>query len=100
MTDLKHIESTLLLTKTVPALLVWGERDVAVEPASAEELHRRWENSAVVMMDGIGHMPYEEVPEEFNRIALDFLLRETPPTSLRNEPQAAIECAAPVARRA
>lgn len=98
MTDLKHIESVLPLVKSVPALLLWGERDVAVEPASAKELHRRWENSAVVMMDGIGHMPYEEVPEEFNRIALDFLLRDTPSTALRNEPQAAMAYA--VARRA
>jgi hypothetical protein len=24
-------------------------------------------------MNGIGHMPYEEVPEHFNRLVLDFL---------------------------
>jgi hypothetical protein len=28
------------------------------------------------MMEGVGHMPYEEVPEEFNSIALEFLLRD------------------------
>jgi pimeloyl-ACP methyl ester carboxylesterase len=75
MTDLSLIESTLALVKSVPALLLWGNRDVAVEPASADELHRRWDNSEVLMMEGVGHMPYEEVPEEFNRIALEFLLR-------------------------
>lgn len=99
MTDLKLIESVLPLVESVPALLLWGDRDVAVEPASAEELHRRWECSAVVMMEGIGHMPYEEVPEEFTRVALDFLLRDTPPTSQRNEPQPAMAYAAPLARR-
>jgi hypothetical protein len=26
-------------------------------------------------MHGIGHMPYEEAPEEFNRLTLDFLDR-------------------------
>jgi hypothetical protein len=24
-------------------------------------------------MNGIGHMPYEEAPDEFNRLVLDFL---------------------------
>jgi pimeloyl-ACP methyl ester carboxylesterase len=30
-----------------------------------------------VMMRGVGHLPYEEVPEEFNRVLLEFL---HPPT--------------------
>jgi pimeloyl-ACP methyl ester carboxylesterase len=100
MTDLHLIESVLPVVKSVPALLLWGDRDVAVEPASAKELHRRWDNSEVVMMDGVGHMPYEEVPEEFNRIALDFLLRDTPAISLRKEPQLPMAYAASELRRA
>jgi pimeloyl-ACP methyl ester carboxylesterase len=87
MTDLGLIESLLPLVKSVPALLLWGDRDVAVEPASAEEVHRRWDNSEVAMMHGVGHMPYEEVPEEFNRIALDFLMGGTSAVSLRKEMQ-------------
>jgi pimeloyl-ACP methyl ester carboxylesterase len=75
--DLKRIETVLPLVESVPALLLWGEGDRAVDPASAEELHRRWKNSGVLIMARIGHMPYEEVPEEFNRIVLDFLLRDT-----------------------
>ena len=100
MTDLRLIESALPVVKSVPALLLWGDRDVAVEPASAEELHRRWDNSEVVMMDGVGHMPYEEVPEEFNRIALDFLLRDTPAISPRKELLPAMAYAASELRRA
>ena len=99
MTDLRLIESVLPAVKSVPALLLWGDRDVAVEPASAKELHRRWDNSELVMMDGVGHMPYEEVPEEFNRIALDFLLRDTPAISLRKEAQPAMAYAASELRR-
>jgi hypothetical protein len=49
------------------------------------ELHRRWKNSAEYLMTPIGHMPYEEVPEEFNGIVLDFLLRDTPTTPLQNQ---------------
>jgi pimeloyl-ACP methyl ester carboxylesterase len=83
MADLNRIESVLPLVASVPALLLWGERDRAVDPASGGELHRRWENSALLMMARIGHMPYEEVPEEFNRIVLDFLLRDTPAMPLQ-----------------
>jgi pimeloyl-ACP methyl ester carboxylesterase len=83
--DLKRIETVLPSVEAVPALLLWGDRDRAVDPASAEELHRHWKNSAVLVMKQIGHMPYEEVPEEFNRIVLDFLLRGAPATPLQIE---------------
>jgi hypothetical protein len=52
------------------------------------------------MMDGVGHIPYEEMPEEFNRIVLEFLSRDTPPISSRHELQAAIAYATPLARHA
>ncbi len=87
-TDLRHIDLILPQVESLPALLLWGDRDAAVDPASAEELHRRWKNSAVVMMPNVGHMPYEEVPEEFNRIVLDFLLHDTPPTPVQDETHA------------
>jgi pimeloyl-ACP methyl ester carboxylesterase len=83
--DLKRIETVLPLVESVPALLLWGEWDRAVHRSSASELHRRWKNSAVLMMERIGHMPYEEVPQEFNRIVLDFLLHNTPATPLQTE---------------
>src|SRR5271169_1162591 len=83
MADLKRVSDALPLAECVPALLLWGDRDRAVDPASAQELHRRWKNSAVLMMHNIGHMPYEESPAEFNQIVLDFLLRDTPPTPLQ-----------------
>lgn len=87
--DLKRIGEVLPLVESVPALLLWGERDAAVDPCSMHELHRRWKNSAVFVMHGIGHMPYEEAPAEFNRIVLDFLLRNTPATPLEKDSEAA-----------
>ena len=83
--DLQRIGDVLPRVETVPALLLWGDHDRAVDPASAGELHRRWKNSAVVMMARIGHMPYEEAPAEFNRIVLDFLLRGRPLTAQERE---------------
>lgn len=85
MNDLQRIAAVLPLVESVPALLLWGERDRAVYPRSAYELLNRWKNSAVVMMKNIGHMPYEEVPEKFNRMVLDFLLRDTPSTPQQGE---------------
>jgi pimeloyl-ACP methyl ester carboxylesterase len=85
--DLKLVGDVLPLVESVPALLLWGERDRAVDPKSMNELHRHWKNSATRVMPGIGHMPYEEVPAEFNRIVLDFLLQHSPQTPLENEAQ-------------
>ncbi len=87
-TDLRQIDSVLAQVESLPALLLWGDRDAAVDPASAEELHRRWKNSTVMMMQNVGHMPYEEVPEEFDRIVLDFLLHDAPPTPIQDETHA------------
>ena len=85
MNDLQQIEDVLSLVESIPALFLWGDRDKAVAPDSMHELHRRWKNSAEYLMTPIGHMPYEEVPEEFNGIVLDFLLRDTPTTPLQNQ---------------
>lgn len=91
MNDLQRIDAAIPLAESVPALFLWGDCDMAVRPGSADDLHRRWKNSAVVMMPNIGHMPYEEVPEEFNRIVLDFLLRDTPATSVELEVAATMQ---------
>lgn len=80
--DLRQVETMLPLLQKVPILLLWGSLDVAVYPSSAYELYDRLANSTVLMMDGVGHLPYEEVPGEFNRIVCDFLLRQNPKTPL------------------
>jgi pimeloyl-ACP methyl ester carboxylesterase len=57
----------------VPTLLVWGDRDAAVLPSSAAQVQRAIRGSKLVMMPGVGHLPYEEAPKEFNRVLLEFL---------------------------
>ena len=81
-TDLALIEESLPAISELPTLLLWGSRDTAVYPSSAYALQQRLKNSALVMLDGVGHVPYEEVPDEFNRVICDFLLRDTPRTPL------------------
>jgi len=71
--DLAELESMLPNIADIPALLVWGTRDSAVDPASAARLAGVFSECRTVMLDGVGHLPYEEVPEEFNRIVSKFL---------------------------
>ncbi|HEY5174339.1 MAG TPA: alpha/beta fold hydrolase [Terriglobales bacterium] len=85
--DLTLIEESLPAIGELPTLLLWGSRDTAVYASSAYALQSRLKNSALVMLDGVGHVPYEEVPEEFNRVICDFLLHDTPPTPLETAPE-------------
>ena len=55
------------------ALLIWGDRDVAVSPKSAQEILKRMPRAQLEVMKGVGHIPYDEAPAEFNRIVRDFL---------------------------
>ena len=81
-TGLNQVEAALPTLQELPILLLWGDRDRAVYPSSAYEMHQRLANSAVLMMKGVGHLPYEEVPADFNRILCDFFLRHEPRTPL------------------
>ena len=54
-------------------LLIWGDRDRAVFAKSAYELKKRLPNSELVMLKGVGHLPYEEAPDEFNENVRRFL---------------------------
>lgn len=73
--DLRWLKELYPRLRGIPTLLLWGERDLAVSPESARELQRALPGSELTVLPGIGHMPYEECPEQFNRIVLDFLLR-------------------------
>ncbi len=79
--DLSAIGQALNEISGFPTLLLWGSRDRAVYPSSIHQLQRQLKNSALVMFHGAGHMPYEEVPEEFNRVLCDFLLHDAPRTA-------------------
>ena len=76
--DVRGLKEIYPRLSGIPTLLIWGDRDLAVSPSSAYELQRALPGSELVMLPGIGHMPYEEVPEQFNGVVLDFLLRPLP----------------------
>lgn len=73
--DLAELQSVLPRISHIPTLLLWGSLDPAVSPASVTQLRQQFKDCRVVMFDGVGHLPYEEVPEEFNRAVRAFLAR-------------------------
>jgi pimeloyl-ACP methyl ester carboxylesterase len=71
--DIAELTRLLPLIRDTPTLLLWGSLDPAVLPSSAEPLARCFNRAQVRIIDGSGHLPYEETPEEFNRMVLEFL---------------------------
>jgi pimeloyl-ACP methyl ester carboxylesterase len=78
--DLRELKATLPLLESIPTLLMWGSKDSAVYASSAEPLRKYFPNSKLIVFPGVGHLPYEECPEEFNRALVEFLTREKPPS--------------------
>lgn len=73
--DLKKIESVLPQIPDVPVLLLWGERDGAVYLSSAQHLLSRLRLAELRVIPAAGHLPYEELPDEFNRLVAEFLMK-------------------------
>ena len=71
--DLRQQEILLPKLKDIPTLLVWGDKDPAVYVSSMDRLAQHFSNVEKVVFPGIGHLPYEECPEEFNRQLMQFL---------------------------
>lgn len=55
-----------------PALIVWGDQDRAIHPATADILHNLMPNSEVIMMKGLGHLPMIENPRQSSHDYLEF----------------------------
>jgi pimeloyl-ACP methyl ester carboxylesterase len=71
--DLAELKSVLPRIAHIPTLLIWGSLDAAVNAESAIPLGQQFKNCRTVIFGGVGHLPYEEVPEEFNRTVVEFL---------------------------
>jgi pimeloyl-ACP methyl ester carboxylesterase len=71
--DLRELEHAIPKLADIPTLLVWGSADPAVYVQSAEQLRRHFKHCEVVVYPGVGHLPYEEAPEQFSATVLEFL---------------------------
>ena len=76
--DLLELEAILPKLSGIPAMLVWGSEDPAVYVSSLQPLARYFPNARVIVFPGVGHLPYEECPQEFNRALIEFLTGSIP----------------------
>ncbi|HKF01345.1 MAG TPA: alpha/beta hydrolase [Candidatus Sulfotelmatobacter sp.] len=73
--DLREVEALLPKLRGIRTLLMWGSKDPAVYVSSMEPLARHFANAERIVFSGIGHLPYEECVEEFNRALIAFLTK-------------------------
>jgi pimeloyl-ACP methyl ester carboxylesterase len=73
--DLKELESVIPSLENIRTLLIWGSADAAVDPRSGEKLRQHFRECDLVVFPGVGHLPYEEDPERFNAVLIEFLAR-------------------------
>jgi pimeloyl-ACP methyl ester carboxylesterase len=71
--DLAELETSLPKIRDYPTLIIWGTKDRAVHFQSAEPLRRNFRDARLVAFEGVGHLPYEEAPQDFNRALVNFL---------------------------
>jgi pimeloyl-ACP methyl ester carboxylesterase len=72
--DLEELERLLPSLSPIPTLLMWGSKDPAVYVSSMEPLACNFSKVKTIVFPGVGHLPYEECPEEFNRALTEFLI--------------------------
>jgi 4,5:9,10-diseco-3-hydroxy-5,9,17-trioxoandrosta-1(10),2-diene-4-oate hydrolase len=78
--DMGLLRSALANLATKPTLLIWGDRDRAVGLPSGRELQRLLLQSSLIVLPGVGHIPFEEMPDICNKAMRDWLLRPLPST--------------------
>lgn len=71
--DMGQLREVLVNLAEMPTLLIWGDRDRTVGLQSAEKLQRTLRRSSLVVLPGVGHIPFEEMPEICNGAMRDWL---------------------------
>jgi pimeloyl-ACP methyl ester carboxylesterase len=71
--DMAALETALPQIRDYRTLLMWGTKDRAVHFKSAEAVRRNFRDARLVVFRGVGHLPYEEASEEFNRALVGFV---------------------------
>jgi len=58
-----------------PTLIVWGQTDRLIPQVYGETLHRLIAHSELIKLEGTGHMPMFEKPDEWCGVIREFLLK-------------------------
>jgi pimeloyl-ACP methyl ester carboxylesterase len=62
-----------------PVLILWGEADTWVPPQVGQALHEVLSGSQLMTYENVGHLPMEEVPQQFNEDLIAFVQRVQEP---------------------
>lgn len=100
--EMRNLRIVLPRIGNLPVMLVWGDRDRAVSLRSARRLQRELGRAELVVLPGAGHVPFEEMPADCNRLMLRWLERlELPryhPQSVPAQKTVAPKAASPAVR--
>jgi pimeloyl-ACP methyl ester carboxylesterase len=66
----------LLAAVQAPTLLVWGDRDQEVRRPAVDVMAATIPRSRLAVFPGAGHFPFQDEPETFCRVAMEFLHTE------------------------
>ena len=78
MSTLLGLKNSQALTEklssiTVPTMVVWGEKDPVIPVQYADSIVSTIQDCRFYRMDGCGHTPYVEAPDDFVKIVMEFL---------------------------
>jgi pimeloyl-ACP methyl ester carboxylesterase len=83
--DMAELKQALPGAADIPTLIIWGSKDRLVEISSANTLNTQLKKSRVAVIEGAGHLPYEECPQDFLNLMNPFLTEHSPAPSARRE---------------
>ena len=72
--DMRNLRLAMARLAEKPTLLIWGDRDRAVNLSSARQLRDTLTQSELLILPGAGHLAFEEMPEMCNLAMRDWLL--------------------------
>ncbi len=75
--DMVRLRVALLELAEKPTLLIWGDRDRTVGLPSAYRLMQTLVRAKLLVMPGVGHIPFAEMPDECNRAMVEWLVEPT-----------------------
>jgi NADPH2:quinone reductase len=71
----------LYLAAHLPTLIVWGDRDDIIPVSHAYAAHDAIPGSQLCVLEGVGHFPHAEAPDQFVDVLTDFLANTQPGVS-------------------
>ncbi len=83
------------LTEQMPMCVIWGSEDQVIPMKHAETVRRIAQTATVKIVEGAGHFPHKDYPDEFVRTVHRFMSRTEPAVYSRGRWRALLKHGAP-----